>query len=115
MRAVAFGKMAWPRIAAPRERRSAHHLREPQAAEGPRKLAELVESLKLRQAEGKETTLRQLHAVSQTDQPRALRLLRELQVAGLANIEPDLHDPLASVVALTPEAFGSFDEVLLQD
>lgn len=115
MRAVAIGKVAWPRFAMPWDRSPSSRPDGEDTADSSSKLLRLVDLLRKRQGSGKATALRQLHAVSGVDQPRALRLLRQLQNAGLARIEPDLHDPLGSLVVLTPEAFGVLDEVLLRD
>ena len=115
MRSVAIGKVAWPRLAMPWEGNSSSRSSGKDAENSSAKLLRMVDLLRKRQGHGKATALRQLHAVSGVDQPRALRLLRQLQDAGLARIEPDLHDPLGSLVVLTPEAFGVLDEVLLRD
>lgn len=115
MRAVAIGKVAWPRFAMPWDRNSSSRSGGKDAEDSSSKLVRMVDLLRKRQGNGKATALRQLHAVSGVDQPRALRLLRQLQDAGLARIEANLHDPLGSLVVLTPEAFGVLDEVLLRD
>ena len=113
MRAVALGKMSWPRTASPWE--------EGEFATGGRKsntddrlegLPELLETLHRRQAEGKQTSLQQLHGITTVDQPRALRLLRHLKENGLAEIEPDLHDELASQVTLTRATFRRLSRLL---
>lgn len=85
-------------------------------AEHPQhELGKLLAILKKRHLEGRETMLRQLHSVFGIDQPRVLRLLREMQEAGLARVETNLHDPLGSRIALTRTALDACDEVQSQD
>ena len=71
-----------------------------QALSASQDLADFVRSLHQRQKSGEETSLRQLHTISRTDQPQALRMLRRLEQMELVQIDNVVHDEFASRVVL---------------
>lgn len=71
----------------------------------------MIEAIRQREAEGRTTTLRQLHCVLDISQPTALRLAHLLAHEGLVRIEENLSDRFESAICLSPDTRGLFDEV----
>jgi len=60
---------------------------------------------------GEQTTLRQLHKISDLAQPQALNVVAELERAGVVLIERNLSDAFESVISLSDEAKARLDRL----
>ena len=73
------------------------------------RLAQIASAIHARTARGEVTTLRQLHKISDLDQPQALNVVAELERAGVVLIDRNLSDAFESVVKLSDEAQERLD------
>lgn len=82
---------------------------DPPLREGGIVLAALMtEAVRQREAEGRTTSLRQLHLILGVSQPTALRVAHLLASEGVVRIEENLNDRFASRLHLTPETRNRF-------
>ena len=65
-----------------------------------------------RERDGQSTSLRQIHLISDIGQPEALRIVADLEEAGLVRVERDIHDALESRVELTERMRGRLAGIL---
>lgn len=68
------------------------------------RMAQLTSAIYARECEGEETTLRQLHKISDLSQPEALNTVSALERAGIVKIDTSLTDAFESLVVLTEDA-----------
>lgn len=66
--------------------------------------AMLIDAIAARESRSQVTTLRDLHGLIDTSQPRALRLAYALEARGRITIAHDLHDVLASRLSVRDDA-----------
>lgn len=64
------------------------------------RMAQMTSLIHLRELRGMTTTLRQLHQISDLDQPEALTLIAHLEAARIVTIERNLGDAFESTIAL---------------
>lgn len=65
--------------------------------------AVVIDAILLRERAGLTTTLRQLHKASQVTQPRALKILGELERAGMVVIDRNNADAFESTITLSDQ------------
>ncbi|MEP3421194.1 MAG: hypothetical protein ABJN35_05640 [Erythrobacter sp.] len=64
--------------------------------------------------EGYETTLRQLHKISDMSQPEALTVIAQLENSGIIAIDHNIGDAFESVVIVDADAQSRLDAVITQ-
>ena len=77
--------------------------------------AVVIDAILKRERAGEPTTLRQLHKASQLTQPQALRVLGELERAGLVVIERNNVDAFESVITLGEEFRERIEQNSIRD
>lgn len=64
-----------------------------------------------RQTEGVPTSLRQLHQITDFEQPEALRLYSRMKETGLVELDHCLHDEFETTITLTRDGIAHLSQV----
>ena len=74
------------------------------------RMAQITSAIHARTIRGEGTTLRQLHKISNLEQPQALNVVTELERSGVVQIDRNMSDAFESLVSLTEDAKSRLDE-----
>ena len=98
---LARGASALPRLLLRREMRRSAEKAGVTCETISEEITTMMHALFERQSSGLSTSLRQLHLITDFDQPNALRLYAEMQAADWVAPEHCLHDELETTIVLT--------------
>jgi len=75
------------------------------------RMTQMTSTLLKRQRNGATTSLRQLHAVCELEQPEALLTLAELRTAGIVSITENASDEFESLIQLNEEGLLRLSQI----
>jgi len=76
------------------------------------RMIEVAQALHVRQSNGEQTSLRQLHRICDLNQAEALNVIAQLENEGTVHIERDINDAFESRVTLSEAAAQRFESAM---